>query len=209
MRPGQKLHPVNPLYNMVFSFTIGGEIEPFHFQQAFQALVNRCDVLRLTMTEVDGVPHQSVSPALDYRLPCLDFSTAADPQALAQQWIRNRATCALDLSISLFDAALLKLGSNQFIWYLNQHHLSTDNWSVSLIYRQLQADYGRSLAGTLAAAPEISAYLPQAEPPSARQQKAVTYWQQKRVIYRPLSPSTVKLPSSFRPAPNVPTVNWG
>ncbi|MEO1125622.1 MAG: amino acid adenylation domain-containing protein [Cyanobacteria bacterium J06639_16] len=177
---GQKLHPADPLYNMVFSFTIGGEIDPFHFQQAFQALVNRCDVLRLTITEVDGVPHQSVSPALDYHLPCLDFSTTADPQALAQQWIRNRATCALDLSISLFDAALLKLGSNQFIWYLNQHHLSTDNWSVSLIYRQLQADYGRSLSGTLAAAPEIPAYLPQAELPSPRQQKAISYWQQKR-----------------------------
>lgn len=181
---GQKLHPTTPLYNMVFTFTIAGEIEPVHFQQAFQALVNRCDVLRLTMTEVDGIPQQHVSPALDYRLPCLDFSTTADSQAVAQQWIRNRRTRTLDLSISLFDSALLKLGSHQFIWYFNQHHLSTDNWSVALLYQQLQHYYGRSLAGTLATAPNLPSYLAyavasQAQTPSPRQQKAITHWQQK------------------------------
>ncbi|MEO1509412.1 MAG: condensation domain-containing protein [Cyanobacteria bacterium J06633_23] len=156
---GQKLNPKAPLYNMVFSFTIQGEIDPAHFQRAFQALVAHSDILRLTITEADGVPQQTVAATSNYLLPVIDFSTDIDPIQASQTWMQQRSTCLLNLQDCLFDSALLKLSSDRFIWYLNQHHLITDNWSVSLLYRRLQEYYGQSLAGTLATAADLPAFL--------------------------------------------------
>ena len=178
---GQKLNPDSPLYNMVFSFTIQGKIDPVHFQRAFQALIAHSDILRLTITESDGIPHQTVAPTLNYSLPIIDFSTDTAPTQASQTWMQQRSTCLLNLQDCLFDAALLKLSSDRFIWYLNQHHLITDNWSVSLLYRRLQEYYGQSLTGTLATAADLPAYLDYAESqqqPAAWQ--AITHWQQKR-----------------------------
>ncbi|MEL7360424.1 MAG: condensation domain-containing protein, partial [Cyanobacteria bacterium J06560_6] len=46
---GQKLAPSAPLYNMAFCFTLTGEVDAAHFQSAFQALIDRCDALRMVI----------------------------------------------------------------------------------------------------------------------------------------------------------------
>ncbi|MEM7793616.1 MAG: condensation domain-containing protein, partial [Cyanobacteria bacterium P01_C01_bin.118] len=179
---GQKLNPNTPLYNMVFSFTIQGEIDPGHFRHAFQTLIKCCDILRLIITEADGVPQQRVAPELDYDLPFIDFSTETDPHTASQTWMHERSTYPLNLENCLFDSALLKLESDQFIWYFNQHHLITDNWSVSLLYRRLQDYYRQSDA--LTEATELPAYVDYAvsekNQQSSWQQQAINHWQQKR-----------------------------
>ena len=190
---GQQLDPAMPLYNMVFSFTIRGAIEPLHLQQAFQALVDRADILRLQIMTSAGIPQQQVCPKVQYNLPFWDFSGEATPAKIARQWLHQRCTRRLDLQTGLFDSALLKLGPDHFIWYINQHHLITDNWSVSLLYRQLQDYYGRSLNGTLAAAPALPSYLAyvkheQDRPRSHTHQQAIDYWHQKRAQLPPPMP---------------------
>ncbi|MCP4594575.1 MAG: hypothetical protein GY842_27915, partial [bacterium] len=58
---GQKLQPDVPLYNMSSVFSITGELDPGHFQRAFQALVSSSDGLRTVIREVDGIPQQRVN----------------------------------------------------------------------------------------------------------------------------------------------------
>ena len=77
--------------------------------------------------------------------------------------MRQRSTDRLDLETCLFDSALLKLAPDTFVWYLNQHHLITDNWSVSLLYRQLQDYYGQLLKGDLADLSALPGYLDYAD----------------------------------------------
>ena len=180
---GQQLNPGIPLYNMVFSFTLRGGLDPIHFQKAFQALIDRCDILRLTFSESNGIPQQQIRPTAPYSLPCLDFSSDTNPQGTARQWMTSRSVLALNCQERLFDSALLKVASDHFIWYVNFHHLITDNWSVSLIYRILQDLYGRSLQGHLASAPEIPSYLHYAQREQGQspwRQTAIAYWRQKR-----------------------------
>ena len=203
---GQKLNPEVPLYNMVFHFTIEEEIEPLFFQQVFQTLFNHCDVLRLTFTEFEGVPWQQVSKQENYSLPFLDFSQEKDPKAAAQEWLDLRLTYIFDLENCLFDSALLKLGSDRFIWYLNQHHLITDNWSVALLYRYLQAFYQQAAAGNLTTTTNIPSYfdyvdLEKKQRQSALSKKATSYWQQKRSTL----PHSVPLYGQSRPTSSVQT----
>lgn len=181
---GQKLNPDSPLYNMVFSFTIQGEIDRSHFQSAFQQLVNHSDILRLTITESEGIPQQQIAATVSYTLPLIDFSTETDPLIAAKQWMQERSTNLLDLQTSLFDSALLQVAPDQFIWYFNQHHLITDNWSVSLLYRRLQHYYGQSLQGNLAETSPLPSYVSYAAAEKAQQlawqQQSIDYWRQKQ-----------------------------
>lgn len=175
---GQKLAPASPLYNMAFLFTLSGEIQPAHFQAAFQALVERSDVLRMVIEEVDGVPQRQVLPQLNYEVPVLDFSNRENPQADVRTWAENRSQELFDLSERLFDAALMRLSSDCYAWYICQHHVITDIHSVQLIYQTVGDFYHRSIAGTLSEAPMLPAYRDVSLPsPSSR---AIDYWQQKQ-----------------------------
>ncbi|MEM9163730.1 MAG: condensation domain-containing protein, partial [Cyanobacteria bacterium P01_F01_bin.4] len=175
---GQKLAPEAPLYNMAFLFTLSGELDPIHFQAAFQALVQRCDALRLVINEVAGVPQQQVLPQLDYMVPVLDFRAKADPPNAARIWAKARCQTLFNLSERLFDTALIQLDDDCFVWYINQHHLITDGVSLKRLYEVLGDFYQYSIEGRLAQAPTLPAYAEITLPsPSDR---VVDYWQQQQ-----------------------------
>lgn len=175
---GQKLAPESPLYNMAFLFMLSGEIEPAHFQLAFQALVGRSDAMRMVIEEVDGVPQRRVLPKLNYEVPVLDFSARENSQAEARTWAENRSQTLFDLSERLFETALIRLSSDCYAWYVSQHHVITDIQSVQLIYQTVGDFYHRSIAGTLSEAPALPAYGDVSLPsPSSR---AIDYWQQQQ-----------------------------
>ncbi|MEO0870289.1 MAG: condensation domain-containing protein, partial [Cyanobacteria bacterium J06642_11] len=96
--------------------------------------------------------------------------------------MQERSTQCLNLETGLFDSALLQLAPDQFVWYFNQHHLITDNWSVSLLYRRLQHYYGQAIQGTLAETDPLPSYVSctEKEQPLTWQQQSIDYWYQKK-----------------------------
>ncbi|MEM7379319.1 MAG: amino acid adenylation domain-containing protein, partial [Pseudomonadota bacterium] len=42
---------------------------------------------------------------------------------------------------------MIRLGPSTYIWYLNQHHLIADAWSMSLAYRRVSERYGELVGG--------------------------------------------------------------
>ncbi|MDJ0728432.1 MAG: amino acid adenylation domain-containing protein [Crocosphaera sp.] len=189
---GQKLNPEVPLYNMVLAFTIKGEIHSLLFQQVFQILVNKSDALRTVIEEVNNIPQQKVQSILTYTLPFLDFTDENNPELAAQKWIQEKCKQPFNLEERLFDSALIKLDSERFIWYLNQHHLITDIWSVSLVYRYMSDFYRQAVEDTLidlSALPNYAEYIVYEKNyrNSPIYQKAVDYWQQKQdKLYKPI-----------------------
>lgn len=181
---GQQLNPDVPLYNMVLTFTIAGRIDPVHFQQAFQALLDRSDALRTVIEEVDGTPQQQVRHPFPYSVEWVDLSTSPDPQAALHAWVEECSAQLFDLETRLFDTALLKIAADRYVWYLNQHHLITDGWSTALVYRTMADLYARSLAGSLDEAPSLPPYsdyvtYERSFRRSLLFQKTQTHWQQK------------------------------
>lgn len=155
---GQKLHPEAPLYNMALTFAIDGPLEPALFRQAFQALVDRSDALRTVIVEEAGVPRRHVRAAMPAPVDVVDLSSAPDPEAALRRWAGERAARRFDLERCLFDAVLLRLADDRYAWYLNQHHLITDGWSATLVYRYVADFYARAREGRLDEAPPLPAY---------------------------------------------------
>ncbi len=190
---GQLLAPDDPLYNMVLAFRIGGAVDPVVFQQAFQRLVDDCDVLRTVITTEKGVPQQRVLPEFAYAVPLIDFSQDAAPEQRYAEWLARSKQRTFDLSRCHFDTALVKLGDDDFVWYLNQHHVLTDAWSVSVLYRKMQHYYGLARQGRLDQAEPLPAYQDyvaqdRRDRRSDRYAKAQAFWSEK--LKTPVPPSS-------------------
>lgn len=144
---GQKLHADTPLYNMTLCFRIEAALDHDAFQRAFSALVDRSDAFNTVFTEVDGIPQRRQRPSTGAPLPIVDLSDAAQPEIAAHAWVKRASQCRFELHAKLFDSALICLGPSTYIWYLNQHHLIADAWSMTLAYRRVSEGYGELVRG--------------------------------------------------------------
>ncbi len=137
---GQRLTPQLPLYNMAMAFKIEAKLNREAFQAVFQLLINASDALRSVFYEKTGIPFQNVLPEYDYHIEIIDFVHASDTDL--DDLLASRSKRLFDLNKPLFDAVLITTGHNEFVWFLNQHHLIADAWSTSLIYQHISHLYG-------------------------------------------------------------------
>lgn len=155
---GQELSKDKPFYNMVLIFDLKGRLDVNHFQAAFQMLLQRSDALRTVFEVKDGQPVQRVLQEAGYDMEFLDWSNDAAKREEYSNWIQERTQYNFDLSKCLTDSVLIKFSENHFTWYLNQHHLVTDAWSVSVIYKALAQFYQLSIDGHLDQAPQLPSF---------------------------------------------------
>ena len=137
---GQRLHPDMPLYNMVHSFELVGNLNVNAFQKAFLELIRKADSLRTVFREENAEPVQFVLNDYHFELPLIDFSGNGGESA-ASAWIKQRSGHIFNLAEPLFDSAILILSGNRFIWYLNIHHLVTDATSSALLQKNMAYFY--------------------------------------------------------------------
>jgi len=180
----QKLLSNEPIYNLAVPLTLSGNIDPVLFQRAFQTLVNSSDALRMVFEEFRGTPIRRVVPKLDYDLPFLDFSIRPDPPAATQTWVQKKARATFDLKRRSFDAALLKVSANKFVWFLNIHHVISDAWSVQLIYQCMAELYAAASHGNLPNKIALNSFesvlaSEDRAKQTPRANKAEVYWKQK------------------------------
>lgn len=196
---GQLLQPDDPLYNMALAFEIDGPVDFQLFQEAFQVLVNHCDILRLIIVADPSRPRQKVLQKLDYKVELVDFSAETEPRQLLRAWLERQVVRMFDLSGVLFESVLIKLAADRFVWYFNQHHVCTDAWSTSVLYQAMQRFYGLARRGRLCEAeplPTFQAYIQQelVARESVQWQRAKAYWSNK--LKAGFQPSTF-----YRPVP--------
>jgi amino acid adenylation domain-containing protein/non-ribosomal peptide synthase protein (TIGR01720 family) len=189
---GQRLQPGEPLYNMILSFEIRGPVDPGLFQQAFQKLVDDSDALRIVIDSEDEVPRQRFRFPFSYRVEVVDFSTEREPRQALETWIDERRQRDFDLGECLFESTLLKLDSACYVWYFNQHHLSTDASTTALLFQRMQEYYARASGGRLDQADGVPAYRDyvlqeRAARDSASFARAQAFWQDR--LSTPLQPS--------------------
>ncbi len=139
---GQKLNPDVPLYNVPYSFVIFGEIDEAIFRIAFQELVKRADVLRITFHDIEDVPYQNILPPFQHDLEIIHLDPNTG-QTEIDQWLAVRSQKIFELSQPLFDSALLRLDAEKYLWFLNLHHLVTDATSSTILFSMMSDLYGK------------------------------------------------------------------
>lgn len=157
---GQQLHPDVPLYNMVLAFRIFGPVDPEVFRRAFDELVAATDALRTVFPTADGEPRREVLNRVGQSLDIIDFSATADPDLAFAEWADRAAAVPFNLETSLFRSALIRLGPEDYVWWLAQHHLITDGWAAAIVYHRMDHLYRELVSGNASAIqyPSFDAY---------------------------------------------------
>jgi len=134
---GQQLHPGLVLYNSVYSIGWPG-LDTKRFQAAWQALVDSCDALRTVINEIDGIPQQTVLPTAQAEVECLDLRPDREP---ARQWIERRLQQPIELTRRIYDTAVLRVGEDEYVWFLHIHHIIVDGAAVQILIRRVTELY--------------------------------------------------------------------
>ncbi|RME99852.1 MAG: amino acid adenylation domain-containing protein, partial [Bacteroidetes bacterium] len=138
---GQQLNPKAPLYNMAFLFELKGSLDVAAFQQAFAQLLRECTPLRTAFRIQDGEPRQEFCQDFDYELVLEDWSATSPSYAAVESWAQQRSQHNFDLEQRAFESILIRAHADRYYWYLNQHHLITDAWAVTVMYDFVMATY--------------------------------------------------------------------
>ncbi len=137
---GQQMHPEQPLYNMAFVFRLHGPLDIDLFRVAFNDLVLACEAMRLVFRTEGAVARQRVLAEQPQELVFKDASQGPEE---VEDYLAQRVKKPFALSECCYDSVLVKVAEEEFIWMLNQHHLITDAWGISVQYRYLKENYER------------------------------------------------------------------
>src|SRR3990170_7142368 len=157
--------------NVAMRWLVTGRLTQDVAQRALQVLVDRHEILRTCLREVDGVPKQVILPACPIKLRSIDL-TALDADAAmarAEEIAHEEARELMDLGEApLFRAGLLRLAPDRSILLLTFHATVADGWSIGLLVSEFQAA-ARAIQGGGPPPPRAAPPPPaRAPPPGAR-----------------------------------------
>lgn len=168
----QQMNPESPAYTISFAIELSGPLDPVAFDQAWQWLIARHESLRTIFREdTDGIIRQVVlSPeAAGFAVQWIDVANQTDEAVEA----RIRALTALPFVLSLaplLRVNVLTVNEHRRVLSVCVHHIVSDDWSASILLRELFGYYNQLLVGQQ---PTLN--------PLPIQYKDYTAWQQQQL----------------------------
>jgi amino acid adenylation domain-containing protein len=154
-----QLEPGTIAYNLPRAIRLSGSLDPATLGKALQSVISRHESLRTIFTSLDGEPEQIVLSDLPFELPTVDLRALpnADREQAALRIAAEEARKPFDLSRGpLLRAKLLRLGHEDHILILVMHHIITDGWSMSVLFKEVGELYASFAAGRKPKLPELS-----------------------------------------------------
>ncbi|MCA9689270.1 MAG: amino acid adenylation domain-containing protein, partial [Myxococcales bacterium] len=146
-----ELSPERGVYHDVFSFHVGGVLQPAVLQQALTELVAGHPLLR-TSFEYGGplqplqLVHAEVQVALG--VDVIDELAALEQDAVIERWIAEERVRPFDIrSAPLLRVRLFRRSPGSFELGLSFHHAILDGWSVATLVCGLLERYAAHLSG--------------------------------------------------------------
>jgi hypothetical protein len=154
-----QLQPGTIAYNLPRAMRLSGSLDPAPLAKAFQFLISRHESIRSIFTFLDGEPRQVVLPDLPFELLTVDLRDLphADREQAALSIAGEEARKPFDLNRGpLLRAKLLRLGHQDHILILVMHHIITDGWSMSVLFKEVGELYKSFAAGRKSNLSELS-----------------------------------------------------
>lgn len=180
--------PDSPVYNSPAAFHLHGPLQIALLESVFHRVVERHASLRTTFAMEEGELMQRIASLGRFELEQVQIpqSLPADRRAVAEQWIEDAARTIFDLGATPpFRALLFSLEPDEHLLLVVMHHIITDGWSLSNLWRELSILYSSLATGASAGLPALdvqftdySAWQRRRLNSSAFEQQA-TYWKSK------------------------------
>ncbi|MBC7978532.1 MAG: non-ribosomal peptide synthetase, partial [Myxococcales bacterium] len=140
------LAPGVPSYNIGMAWRIEGALDEARFAAAIDEVAQSHDALRLVIDididEAAGVPYQHVVPRAGCIVPVLDLTGYADAEDRAWAHIRRVASTSFALhGRPLWEAQLVRIAPERWLWRLHFHHLVSDGTHFAIVARAIAEAY--------------------------------------------------------------------
>ncbi|WP_103352754.1 non-ribosomal peptide synthetase [Amycolatopsis sp. CA-128772] len=153
-----QLHPGATGYNIPSAHRVRGPLDPGLLAAALTEVVRRHEVVRSVVAEgPGGQPELRTRPPEPVKLPVtlVDGDTADQRLAKAAELARNHVLRPFDLRHGpLLRAELFRIGDDDHVLLVCLHHLVADQWTLSLLLRELSELYPAFLLGFGSPLPE-------------------------------------------------------
>ncbi|MBE9120010.1 amino acid adenylation domain-containing protein [Tychonema sp. LEGE 07199] len=136
--------PENPFYNVVTALRLIGSLNLTALEQTFNEIVRRHETLRTTFAAVSGQPMQIISPVgqINFQILELQHLPPEQRQTEAQKITAAESLRPFNLSTGpLMRVTILRLTETKHILLLNMHHIASDDWSIGVLIREIEAIY--------------------------------------------------------------------
>jgi len=154
----EQLEPGSPLYNHLSAIRLNGALSIEALQRILNEIVDRHETLQTTFATVNEEPVQIITPALSAPLWVIDLSELPETEreAEARRLVREEAQRPFDLAQGpLLRASVLRLGGEEHILILAMHHIVSDGWSASVLFREIAVLYEAFSTGKPSPLPEL------------------------------------------------------
>lgn len=146
--------------NILLPCRLRGPLDVPAFQAALAAVMERHEMLRTCLGEMDGRPVQIVHGSVEPPLAVGDLSSLPLPEAerRARTMLEEDSALRFDLSVApLFKVRVVRLNDDDHVIGICLHHVAIDGWSTGVLFRDLGEFYQRFVTGRAAAPTPLSA----------------------------------------------------
>jgi amino acid adenylation domain-containing protein len=133
-------------YHLAAGWRLQGRLDRGALRATLNAIVARHEALRTSFVLLDEQPVQQIASAdVGFHLLEQDLSgqSGAAKQLRINELSASEATERFDLSTGpLIRGQLLRLGPEEHLLLITQHHIISDGWSIGVMLREVAALYG-------------------------------------------------------------------
>lgn len=134
---------------------VRGPLDVELLRESLTYLASRHEILRTTVSTIDGRPVQVVHPPAPVPLPLIDLSGASDAEEQAARIFQEEAGRTVDLVQGpLLRFMLIRLRDQEHEFFRMGHHIMSDAWSWDIYFNELGLVYEAKLRGDKVPLPE-------------------------------------------------------
>jgi pristinamycin I synthase-3/4 len=207
-----RLEGPSPTYNVPVAVRLSGRLDVPALRRAVRRLVERHEVLRTIVVEVDGEPFLRVREAVEVPPLGVRRVAAADLDRL----LVDESVRPFDLEAEVpFRATVFMVAPEDHVLLVVMHHVACDGWSIAPLVRDLMAGYEAEQHRQEPVLPDLlvqyadfalwqRSLLGEADDPDSRQHVLLAFWREKLQG----APEELELPFD-RPRPAVASYRGG
>jgi amino acid adenylation domain-containing protein len=150
--------PGSSAYNVPRTRRLVGPLNVIALRKAFDALVERHEILRTTYAFHEEHPVQVIHPArpVEFTFTDLRDTSINSRMAAAERIARDQATKPFDLAKDqIMRVAVIQLADDDHVLHIDSHHIAFDGWSRDVLFRELSALYREYSGGAPAELPAL------------------------------------------------------
>lgn len=205
----EQVTPGSTTYSEPVLLRLEGPLSVAALAHSIQQLVDRHASLRTRFSAEDGRPVQVIAPTLQIALEEIDLSSlpADEREPCAWQQMVIATTRPFDLAQGpLLRTTLFRLGEGEHLLLVLLHHIIFDDWSHTVLLRDLTTLYAAAVTGDTAPLPDLPiqaadyAVWQRETVPGAHEERLLAYW--KRQLAG--APELLELPTDH-PRPPIQT----